>query len=961
MSPNDLHPPSVEENGDALDAEAGRVFDAYVADLEAGRRADPEWLLAAHPHLADRLRACLDVLQWADRLRVGREIPFGLALGDFRVVREIGRGGMGVVYEAEQLSLGRRVALKVLPPGAAMDPKNLRRFQVEAHAVASLHHTNIVPIHAVGCDGGVPYYAMQLIEGQSLADLISELRSWREPGGDTTARENTPAPTVGPPRAGPSSRATRPSSFGDLTHARTVAVLGLQAAEALEHAHARGVLHRDIKPANLILDPEGQLWVTDFGLARRLADPGLTATGDLLGTVRYMSPEQARAARVLLDGRTDIYSLGVTLYELLTLRPAVEGSDQQELLRRIAEVEPVPPSRHDPSIPRDLETILLKAMAKDPVDRFTTARDLADDLRRFIDDQAIRARRPTFIEQVTRWVRRHATLVASALAALILVATILVVSVSLLWREQSRSAAAQQLAEQRRREARRAVDTMYTQVAQEWLNDRPKLEGVQRKFLEEAARFYDAFARETGTDPGGRREAALAAQRAGDIQRKLGLRPQALTSYRRAMTLLEGLLADSPGAPDLRLDLSQCSMTLGFVLEYEHPLEAENAHKKALSLAEGLVADFPTERRYLNALAQKTNNLGNAVLYLGRYHEAESLFRRCGDVNRNLMRRDPREPLYHYGAAVSDSGVGGVQLTTGHWREAESSLRSAIVEYEQLQGDYSVSSRLLLAVSYCRLGDLLLRRGDREGSWGALQKALELTRGLTEKFPGVPEYRQNLAGMYLVLGRHHEAFGHFREAEEALRMSFEIQDRLHDGVTNSGVIDRRDQYPTELAMGDVLTANRRPEEARGYYRRALESMRSLTEKDPATPGNMVALARFLSTCPDPGLRDPAEALRLAIRASQGSPDKELFLTTLGLAQFRAGGWAEAQRTLEKARSMKRRDSTAILVLAMACWQAGDWTRARSLFEEAIALITPDRSHDTETIRLRDEAASLLGL
>ena len=297
-------------------------------------------------------------------------------LGDYRILREVGRGGMGVVYEAEQLSLGRRVALKVLPFAAALDPRQFRRFRTEAQAAARLHHTNIVPVFEVGSERGVHYYAMQFIEGQSLAAMIADLRDVRtgEHGRRRDARDRRgttgafcrcrPARRCRPPRP-----STTPTA---------------------------GVVHRDIKPANLLVDARGDLWITDFGLARLQADGGLTLTGDLLGTLRYMSPEQALATRLLIDHRTDIYSLGATLYELLTLRAGLRRrATARSCCAGSLFDEPVPPRRIDPSLPRDLETIVLKAMAKEPADRYATAQELADDLRRFLEDKPIRARRPT--------------------------------------------------------------------------------------------------------------------------------------------------------------------------------------------------------------------------------------------------------------------------------------------------------------------------------------------------------------------------------------------------------------------------------------------------------------------------------------------------------------------------------------------------------------------------------------
>jgi WD40 repeat protein/serine/threonine protein kinase len=332
-------------------------------------------------------------------------------LGDFRLVREVSRGGMGVVYEAVQVSLGRRVALKVLPNAAALDPRHLQRFHVEAQAAASLNHPHIVPVFATASSDGIPYYAMQFIEGRDLARVIRELR--RDDLADTEDDARGP-------------RTPTPLSTHGASFPREVARLARQAAEALDHAHANDILHRDIKPSNLIIDGDGELWVTDFGLARVLGGLDLTQTGDALGTPRYMSPEQAMGRRSPLDGRTDIYSLGVTIYELLTVRPAFPGDDRLEILRQIAHDEPPPPRKLNPKIPLDLETIVLKAMAKSPADRYTTAADLVSDLGLFLGNRSILARRPSLADQGAKWMRRHRGLVASSVGAVALIAVALV-------------------------------------------------------------------------------------------------------------------------------------------------------------------------------------------------------------------------------------------------------------------------------------------------------------------------------------------------------------------------------------------------------------------------------------------------------------------------------------------------------------------------------------------------------
>jgi serine/threonine protein kinase/tetratricopeptide (TPR) repeat protein len=437
----------------AEDAELARVLDAYLAAVEAGRPPDVDALTAEHPGIADRLRACLASLQLveatAERLAAAQNgedpaAPQAGTLGDFRILREVGRGGMGIVYEAEQISLGRRVALKVLPFAATMDPRHLQRFQNEARAAASLEHPHIVPVYGVGSERGVHYYAMKFIDGQSLAEVIDEVKKTKDT--NLKATENTEK-----------KQNTAMSSLcslclcGSTNFYKSVAELGIQAAEALEHAHSLGIVHRDIKPANLMIENSPatadnspltthhspKLWITDFGLARTAADAGLTMTGDVLGTLRYMSPEQALAKHGLVDHRTDVYSLGVTLYELLTGTPAVEGKDREEILNAITMKELKSPRALDSSIPLDMETILLKAMEKNATDRYATAKEMADDLRRYLNHETIRARRPSFTQRARKWVRRHRT-ATTAVAVCVAVGCLAIVgSVSWAWGERT--------------------------------------------------------------------------------------------------------------------------------------------------------------------------------------------------------------------------------------------------------------------------------------------------------------------------------------------------------------------------------------------------------------------------------------------------------------------------------------------------------------------------------------------
>jgi len=441
-----------------------RILTEFLEELEAGASLDSEKLAAQCPEVAAPLKGCLaslkflhdavseqgrlnlpgkaDLSEGKDGLSDGARLSEVGRFGDFRLVREVGRGGMGVVYEAEQISLGRRVALKILPFAATLNARQLQRFKNEAQAAACLHHTNIVPVFGIGCEHGVHYYSMQYIDGQTLAAVIAELQKDPRPKEFTSTLDEGQQPTQfstvdpRPSVLGPRSSMLDPRS----SFFKMVACLGIQAAEALDHAHQLGVVHRDIKPANLLLEivpgvdtlrgePRAfttgvRLWITDFGLARLTSscggdDGNLTLTGDLVGTIRYMSPEQTQGRPLGVDHRTDIYSLGVTLYELLTLRPAFSSSDRHELLHQILSEEPTRPRRSNPAIPPELETIVLKAMAKGPAERYATGRELAADLERFLKDEPIRARRPTPLQRARKWARRHKPIVWSAIVALL--------------------------------------------------------------------------------------------------------------------------------------------------------------------------------------------------------------------------------------------------------------------------------------------------------------------------------------------------------------------------------------------------------------------------------------------------------------------------------------------------------------------------------------------------------------
>ncbi len=534
----------------------------------------------------------------------GGDAPPPAELGDFRIIREIGRGGMGVVYEAEQVSLGRRVALKVLPGASALDPRQRQRFRIESQAAALLQHEHIVPVYSVGSDRGVEFLAMPLIAGRSLADVLAHhrlLRGWSH-GGDPSAAgavRRHQGPPLDPEDLG--------APAGSRPYVRAVARLALQAAEALDHAHGLGIIHRDIKPSNLLVSGSLHLWVADFGLARILADPGPTRTGDVLGTLRYASPEQVGGLGEAVDGRTDLYSLGVTLHELLTLRPAFDAPGREELLRQILAGDAVAPRRIDPTIPRDLETIVLKAMSPEPSRRYGSAREMADDLAGFLEGRPIRARRPGPPERAAMWARRHRPLVASTLGVLALA---LVVGSALLWREKRATDAALVTVRESKQEADAALeslratrvrerlafeatfvamDTMtQSRIAADRLSGGPRDEAGRRPYASLVA-FYDRVGGLFAAGDAQGEVSAKASRRAG-LLRSILRDPKADRDYRRALDIYAAMADRHPERIWYRTD------AIDTLREYAHgldaldrPADADAALREALAIAEGLL------------------------------------------------------------------------------------------------------------------------------------------------------------------------------------------------------------------------------------------------------------------------------------------------------------------------------------------------------------------------------------
>lgn len=406
------------------------LIERLTERLANGEELSIDSIVVEYPLHAGRLCAIWPALYTL--VEIGNAAPQNASalgtLGDFRLIRELGRGGMGIVYEAEQVSLGRRVALKTLPFAGTLDERVLARFRNEALAAGALHHPHVVPIYGVGCERGIHFLAMQFIDGISLDRAIASIAATSSTDAELTSCDTVPLALRSTERIG-----------GQVERFSAVARLAADAADALHYAHERGVIHRDIKPANLLVDRHGAVWITDFGLARVEGAENLTLTGDLVGTWRYLSPEQAAGNRLGVDHRTDIYSLGATLYELLTLHPVMDGTGRERLLQQVLTAEPPALRSLDSRIPLELETITHKALAKDPADRYATAGEFAADLRRFLERRPIRARPVSFLHRSRAWARRHAGWLLSAAISLSVVALLVLLAANVALQAERRT------------------------------------------------------------------------------------------------------------------------------------------------------------------------------------------------------------------------------------------------------------------------------------------------------------------------------------------------------------------------------------------------------------------------------------------------------------------------------------------------------------------------------------------
>jgi tetratricopeptide (TPR) repeat protein/tRNA A-37 threonylcarbamoyl transferase component Bud32 len=759
---------------------------------------------------------------------------------DYEILSVLGEGGMGVVYKARQKSLNRLVALKMIRAGFHASAELLARFHVEAEALASLQHPNIVQVYEVGEHDGCPFMAMEFLDGGSLDDYLHPL----------------------PP----------PARAAELVETL---------ARAMHAAHLRGIVHRDLKPANVLLQTQNAECrtqnqvpsdssfcilnsafcipkITDFGLAKRLTeDKGRTTTGAIMGTPSYMAPEQARGHVHAIGPPTDVYALGAILYRMLTGKPPFQGETALETIRQVESEEPTAPTRLCRKLPHDLETICLKCLEKEPAKRYGTALDLADDLRRFLEGEPIAARPAHWTERAWKWIKRR-----PAQAALIGVsgaAALLLAILGITWSLQVR--AERDRARHSLQVARKAIDDLYTKMASERLFDEPQLDPLCQELLQKAQTLYEDLAREHGGDTDLRRDNALVWFRLGQIHRLRDQHAEAQQAYDEAIARQEALSQENPREPHLRQELANSHNWLGELLrESGRPLaEAEEHYRTAQKLQKELVQQFQDEPLYRMELARSHYNLGIVQKNTNRLPEARANYDRAVELLTELHQADGRDPNGRQDLARALINRGVLLRLDQRPEEARQDYDRAIDLLTQLREEFPARAvyKFELAIARQDRGNLYWSKGrqadaqrQNQAALGLLplfwsqslkaaaqrehQEALVLLRGLVADFSSRPRYKKKMGNALKNFGAALATAGDLAGAEQCWNQARTLFEALTREFSQTA------DYHGLLGMtlgnlGWLRTEQKNWPEARRLIEEGIVQMRAALEPNPQHP------------------------------------------------------------------------------------------------------------------------------
>ncbi|MCC7014806.1 MAG: protein kinase [Planctomycetes bacterium] len=841
MSPQPA-PASDEERLDELVVEC-------LERMEREGEAALESVAGAHPSLATRLRARISALRGAGLIGESGAATedFPERLGDFRLLRRLGGGGMGVVYLARQESLGREVALKVIRPEHMYFPGARERFRREVELVARLQHPGIVPVLVFGEERGVPYFAMEYVLGASLGEVLDALRA-EEPArlegarilDALLARTGEARPELVPPLFA--------GSWAD-----ACVRIAREIAEALEHVHRRGIVHRDIKPSNVMITREGRVMLLDFGLSSSQGIDRLTRTGTVLGSLPYASPEQLRDGPSAVDVRSDVYALGVLLYEALALRLPFEAPSAAALQQQIIDARAPSLAGVNGAVSWELETVCATAMELDPARRYASAAELARDLDNVLARRPIEARRASAWLRTRRWVQRNpARAAALAASALFVVGAPSIYA----WQQRERSLeiaaknleldaafrAEQELratadaqrarAEQNLAAALGAVETMLTQVGESDLREVPEAEDVRHRLLQRALEFYQGFVRTEGGTPELERELCAAHERIAGLSDELGLHSQCLEASEAALVLARKLLK----------------------------LDREDART------------LDIEQRALMARSK-------SLKALGRLDEALDAARGSLDASRSLVLLRADDARARHAVAMAWDQLAALYERVGQHDETLAAYRSGLRALDEYTGAASELLGNARAALLTDMGSFHFNARELEPAREAFRQALTLAQAQFDADPRKPRHRRELARS---LGSLVLCLDPARDADEA-RRSAQRAVELVDGLVRDfprATLDRESLVSALVNRSNLLNAGAGdPQESLRCLDRAEAEQQRLIEEQPDVPDHQRSLARVRG--------NRAAVLRALRRLDEASDAIGAAIASAELAQVRS--------------------------------------------------------------------------
>ncbi len=796
--------------------------------------------------------------------------------GRYQLIRPHAEGGLGIVSLARDTELNREVALKEIKSRYADDPTSQSRFMLEAEVTGRLEHPGIVPVYGLGVDPhGRPYYAMRFIRGESLKDVIAHFHAE-----DSLKRA--------------------PGARG--LELRKLLRRFLDVCNTVEYAHTKNVLHRDIKPANIMVGPHGETLVVDWGIAKatwRSDHPlptslgekplslksvsGITETlpGSTLGTPAFMSAEQAKGDLEKLGPPSDVYSLGATLYNLLTGRPAFEQEDVRSILLAVESGDFPPPRKHDRTIAPALEAICLKAMKLDPVHRYSTARMLADDVERWMADEPVTALPDPFIDRARRWMRHRRTAVTAATVAMLMAVAALVV-VLVVQRKANQDLSLANAREHERFElAMEAISTLHTGVSEDFLLQQKEFKNLRDKLLNKAKEFYRRLEDKLKdqSDTASRESLAGALYEVGELTSKVGVKTDALASHRESLTIRRNLAYGSDSTTQMKLDLGRSLTAIAAIEQTVNGMQpgAERDYEEALSILDPLSRHRSDDPGILAALARLERRYGQLLADTNRHERARMMYDRSmslwekvvqrepsniaamsekaschhqlGDL---LARQSPTDALAEYekarqirrriaadnptllqvraDLASSDNTIGRLLANHAKTDEALERLRSSLATRKELAREHSGVTDFHVAVarSYHVIATVLSKNGRTDAALEAYREAKDIRRELVRDNPTVPLFKMDLAAasfdmasILYILGRIDEAISAFTEART-------LEQKVVDENPNVPRF-RRDLALSHLAFGKILADTTLVSGAIESYEKARDILKNLSE------------------------------------------------------------------------------------------------------------------------------------